>query len=142
MSTTLLRTAPHVDLEPTDTSPSVLVVDDEPEIREMIAELLIHDGLQVQMAAGGAEALAMLAEAPPPAAIVLDLMMPVVSGLHVLAAMRNREALRRVACIIVSAMPVPEHVAADPLNRILQKPFNADRLIAATHEAVRSWRRP
>lgn len=137
-----MQIPPHDEPETTKPPRTVLVVDDEPEIRDMIAELLTHHGVEVRTASGGAEALEILSGPEPPDAIILDLMMPCVSGLHVLAAMRSRGTLQRVPRVIVSAMPVPAHVAADPLNRILQKPFDAARLVEATREALRISSRP
>ncbi|MBV9173586.1 MAG: response regulator, partial [Chloroflexi bacterium] len=57
----------------------VLVVDDEPVIREVVAEALEFEGYAVETATNGAEALAKV-RAHAPQAIVLDLMMPVMDG--------------------------------------------------------------
>ena len=133
-----MHAAPHRNPEPTETPPTVLVVADEPETRDMIAELLMHHGFRVCGASGGAEAVSMLTERPPPDVVVLDVMMPCISGLHVIAMMTSRVDLGRVPRVIVSAMSIPADVAADPLNRILRKPFAADELIAATRDALGS----
>ncbi len=140
MSSIAMHLAPRLDPEPGSTPRTVLVVDDEEDIRDAIAELLQQQGLHVRTAGGGAEALSILSEGPPPDAIVLDLMMPFVSGLHVLAAMTCREELRSVPRVIVSAMPIPARLAAEPLNRFIQKPFDADRLLAEIREVLRPAR--
>ncbi len=136
MSSTGLQPAPRLDPAPTSRPRTVLVVDDDADIRDAIAELLLQQGLHVRTAGGGTEALGILGEEPPPDAIVLDLMMPLVSGLHVLAAMACREDLRRVPRVIVSAMPVPTHVSADPRIWLLPKPFDGDRLVAVIREVL------
>jgi DNA-binding response OmpR family regulator len=66
----------------------VLIVDDDPDIRDMLAFTLGGHGLPTRQAADGAEALHLLAESAP-ACVVLDLMMPGVDGFEVLARMRD-----------------------------------------------------
>jgi DNA-binding response OmpR family regulator len=65
----------------------VLVVDDEPKIRDIVRRYLQADGFEITEAADGAAALAALA-ADPPDMIVLDVMMPVLNGLEVLRRIR------------------------------------------------------
>ncbi|HEX4935984.1 MAG TPA: response regulator, partial [Gemmatimonadaceae bacterium] len=55
--------------------PTILIVDDEPNIRRMVGALLASEGYEVREAASGAEAVALAAEAEPDVALV-DLMMP------------------------------------------------------------------
>ncbi len=58
----------------------ILVVDDDREIREIIADVLSDEGYHVAQATNGAVALQLLRDEPPPSAILLDLMMPVMDG--------------------------------------------------------------
>ena len=69
--------------------PDVLIVDDEPQVREIVATYLEREGFSVRSAADGREALAELAMKRPDA-MVLDLMLPEVSGLDVLQKLRAR----------------------------------------------------
>ena len=69
-------------------APAVLVVDDDPDIRAMLA-FALGDEFDVRFASGGEEAIAVLAT-DPPAAMVLDLMMPEVDGYDVLSARLER----------------------------------------------------
>ncbi len=69
-------------------APDVLVVDDDPDIRAMLGYAL-GDEFNVRFASGGAEALEVLATCPP-AAMVLDVMMPEVDGYEVLESRRER----------------------------------------------------
>lgn len=71
-----------------EAAPAVLVVDDDPDIRAMLA-FALGDEFDVRFASGGEEAIAALA-AEPPDAMVLDLMMPEVDGYDVLTARRER----------------------------------------------------
>jgi CheY-like chemotaxis protein len=106
----------------------VLVVEDERTIREGLQELLAADGYDVIAAAGGEEALELLRAGTRPDLVVMDLMMPEVSGADLLAAMRADPALAEIPVVIVSAVggalkPVPGVVAIFP------KPWNGPRLL-------------
>ena len=59
---------------------SVLIVEDEADIRDLLRELLEYEGFQVSTASQGREALTLLENEPRPHAILLDLMMPVMNG--------------------------------------------------------------
>jgi DNA-binding response OmpR family regulator len=67
--------------------PRVLVVDDEPMVRDVLARYLAKDGFDVRLAEDGAQALDRFSEEPPDL-VVLDLMLPVVDGLEVFRRMR------------------------------------------------------
>ena len=68
---------------------TILVVDDEPDIRETVAELLRDEGYTVQTAANGAEALQAVAHQVP-AAVLLDMRMPVLDGWGFAKAIKER----------------------------------------------------
>ncbi len=70
----------------------VLVVDDEPSVREVLADYLALDGFDVMQAATGTEAVR-LAETAPPDLVILDLMLPGVDGLEVCRRLRERSAI-------------------------------------------------
>ncbi len=81
---------------------SILVVDDDPTVRELFRRLLEREGYAVQEAENGRTALARLREAPP-GVILLDLMMPDMDGFDVIAAARADEAWRTIPIIVVTA---------------------------------------
>ena len=81
----------------------VLVVDDEPTIRELVAEALREAGYWVDTAAHGAEALQLMHAGPPPHAIVLDLMMPRLDGTGFVELMRLNPRLACVPVVLVTA---------------------------------------
>jgi len=80
----------------------ILVVDDDPALRELLRRLLEREGYQVQEAENGRAALARLREAPP-GLIVLDLMMPEMDGFDFVTAVRRDEAWRTIPIIVVTA---------------------------------------
>ena len=80
----------------------VLVVDDDPEARAMLAKILKEERAEVVVASGGAEALGMIAQASPDL-VLLDLMMPGMSGFEVVARLRAQPAGASIPVMIVSA---------------------------------------
>jgi len=107
-------------------APTILVVDDDQEIREMIAEALALDGYRVISASNGKIALEQAREEPPDL-IVLDLMMPVMNGWEFLEAQREDPDLAPVPVIVDTAFPETQ---LDGAAAILQKPFDVDTLLA------------
>src|SRR5438105_5111134 len=80
----------------------VLVVDDDAGIRSIVAELLEDEGYTVDTAGDGAQALQRAREAPP-AALLLDLMMPVLDGWGFVEACRQQGICVRVPLVVISA---------------------------------------
>jgi len=97
----------------------VLVVDDEPGIRESLCELVEMAGCSALTAAHGAEALKLL-EQHRPCLIILDLLMPVMSGNEMLDVMRRQPALAAVPVLISTSAP---HLAP-PGVPVLRKPID------------------
>jgi CheY-like chemotaxis protein len=109
----------------------ILVVDDEPEIRFLISELLSDEGYTVAQAANGREALLYLHTAPiPPCLIILDLRMPVMSGWDFLQVRQQDPLLAPIPIVIVSAARTSISVSALGVQAALDKPFDTDRLLA------------
>lgn len=82
--------------------PTVLLVEDEPAQREVLGYNLEADGFRVITASNGEEALLMVAETPPDI-IVLDWMMPNVSGIEVCRQLKTRSETRSIPIIMLSA---------------------------------------
>ncbi len=80
----------------------VLVVDDEPDIVALVAYHLAKSGYTVSTAASGLEGLA-VARRDKPSIIVLDLMLPGMSGLEVMEELRNDDATARIAVLMLTA---------------------------------------
>src|SRR5262245_44193991 len=81
---------------------SVLVVDDEDQLRRLASAQLRRAGYEVTLAADGQEALARLAEATPDL-VVSDVMMPVLDGLGLLQELRAQSATRGIPVILLTA---------------------------------------
>jgi signal transduction histidine kinase len=86
---------------------SVLVIDDEAAVREVLTETLKEQGYRVEAAAGGREGIA-LARKRRPDLVVLDLMMPEVTGFDVVRALRERPATREIPVVIYTAKDLTE----------------------------------
>lgn len=82
----------------------ILVVDDEPEIREMLIETLTREGYQVASAAHGAEALEHLRRGALPGLILLDLMMPVMDGWEFLKQKKLDPLLASIPVVVMSGI--------------------------------------
>lgn len=83
----------------------VLVVEDDPDIREMMVAILESEGYAVHAACHGAEALAQLRAGYTPCLILLDLMMPVMDGWTFCREKQSDPTLATIPVIVVSAAP-------------------------------------
>jgi CheY-like chemotaxis protein len=102
----------------------LLVVEDDAVLRSELKEMLESDGYRVLLADDGQGALSVLSQLQPHL-ILLDLMMPVVSGWEVLAAIDQNPALSDVPVVVMSAYAdqAPRGVA-----HVLKKPFSLEAL--------------
>lgn len=107
---------------------TVLLVDDEYAMVEALRDVLEDEGYRVVTAANGKEAMAKLAEAMP-AIVLLDLMMPIMDGGQVLAAMRARDAWRDIPVILMSAAVRAGLALDDPRVKFVTKPFDVEDLL-------------
>lgn len=107
----------------------VLVVDDDRDTREAIGMLLEDEGIEV-VAAEAAEALEVLVGGWRPSVVVLDLVMPKVSGRTFLHRIRLDPELARIPVVLCTGSP--QLVAADDgFDAVLTKPFEPDAFFAA-----------
>jgi signal transduction histidine kinase/DNA-binding response OmpR family regulator len=110
---------------------TVLVVDDDPEVRQMIRRLLTREGLEVTEAATGRAALERLADGPP-VLILLDLVMPEMDGFQVVEALRQHPVWREIPVVVVTAKDLTAEDRArlrGGVETILQKgSFTRDEL--------------
>jgi len=108
----------------------ILVIDDDPTARELIAEQLIGEGFAVATAAGGLEGLRRARELKP-LAITLDVMMPDLDGWSVIAALRQDPQLAEIPVIMVTILDEQRRGMALGVAGYLTKPIDRERLRAA-----------
>src|SRR5574338_538220 len=87
---------------------AVLIVEDDRDIREAIAEVLQIKGYKILTAGDGEQALRILRQGPAPSIILLDLMMPTLDGLGFLAARKEKSEWRKIPVIVLTADGRPE----------------------------------
>jgi CheY-like chemotaxis protein len=106
----------------------VLIIEDDADLRDMMAQLLRLEGVTAVTAANGREALDYLRGHPPPNVILLDLMMPVMDGWEFRREQERDPALADVPVIVLSALDEAraEDIAA---SDFLKKPLDFDRLL-------------
>ena len=107
----------------------ILVVEDHVDSRDMLAQMLEMWGYSVATANGGDEALALLDAGLSPRLMLLDLMLPDISGWQVMEQLRADPRLHDLPVIVITAVgsEVLQRKAIDA-DAILQKPFNYDEL--------------
>jgi CheY-like chemotaxis protein len=114
----------------------VLIVDDELDLREMMAQLLTLEGFQAATVANGVEALNYLSGSDTPDVILLDLMMPVMDGWEFRRKQQADPKLSRVPTIVVTALTREQTQAAERARAVdlkpaafLRKPLDFDLLL-------------
>ena len=119
------------------TRPSVLLVEDDAEVRSSVAEILELEGFAVDTAIHGQQALDKLRAGAAPCVLLLDLMMPVMNGLELLEHLREEAELRTPPVIVLSANRGYE---AEDLGvaAIVRKPFDVDALVGNIARVLRN----
>ena len=118
---------------------TVLVVDDEALIAMALEAALEDAGYRVATAANGRQGLERLAKAPRPEIVLLDMMMPVMNGPAMLAAMAADPALRGIPVIVLSSLPeeaIRDRAGAGGVAAILRKPYTAEQVLDAIARAL------
>ncbi|MGH3072223.1 MAG: response regulator [Gaiellaceae bacterium] len=122
--------------EPTPDPATILVCDDDPSLRELVRAVLGARYRFVE-AADGIEALALAREIRPDL-IVLDVMLPGLSGIEVLETLRTEEPLRSIKVVVITAWSHAEIEAqVAGADRFVSKPFDPDDLSEAVEELLR-----
>ena len=111
-------------------SRQVLVVEDDPELLGSLASFLEGEGYKVECARHGLEALGRLRAGCRPDVILLDLMMPIMTGWEFRDAQRRDSELSRIPVVVVSAMNDSErHAAWLEADGYVRKPIPVETLI-------------
>ena len=111
----------------------VLIVDDDPDILQTLALCLSTEGYRVLMASNGKEALELL-KSESPAAILLDLMMPVMDGWQFVAELDRRGGRPAPLLILSADRAVQGHAIKLKANGHLAKPFDLDELLGKVEQ--------
>ncbi|MEH1796709.1 MULTISPECIES: response regulator [unclassified Nostoc] len=129
-----INSSPHIDTQESalKTQHSILVVDDNPDLRTYVSEIFRRNGYRVQTARNGYEGHNTAKEIMP-SLIVTDLMMPLVSGLEMIQLIRKEEKLKGTPIILLTAK-VDEETRIEGTEHgadaYLAKPFNDRELLA------------
>ena len=114
----------------------ILVVDDEPLVRQTLAQVLADEGYVVDVATDGTAALERIRAARPDA-ILLDLMMPGMNGRQFLQALRDDPAYRGVPVLIMTAVHgLNVNLASIGASAVVEKPFAVEDLLNKVALAV------
>jgi len=118
----------------------IIIVEDEPDTAEMFAEMMRLSGHHVLKSYGGTPAIALISHEIPDA-VVLDVMMPDLSGLEVLRYIRRDPRLEQIPVIVVSAKSLPSDIKSGldaGADVYLTKPVAFQDLNAAVRDVIRA----
>jgi CheY-like chemotaxis protein len=108
--------------------PSILIVDDEFGLAEMLRDMLREYGYQVTLAINGRLALEILREGGIDL-VLTDMMMPVMDGAELAAAIRNDDQRRHMPIIMMTSLPTAMRATGGLFNAVLRKPFTPELLL-------------
>jgi CheY-like chemotaxis protein len=116
---------------------SILVVDDDSDLRTMLCLVLSAEGYCAEGAADGVEALERMRRAGPPALTLVDLMMPRMNGEDLIRAMTEDPSLGRVPIAIISGQLTSRTLPHTPqVIARLVKPVELDELLNVVHRVA------
>ncbi len=119
---------------------TIVIVEDEPNTAEMFIEMMRLAGYQVHNSYAGAPAIALIANKKPDA-VILDIMMPDLSGLEVMKFMQRDPSLAKIPVVVVSAKTLPTDIQAGlqaGAVNYLTKPVTFSDLKQAIFDAIQS----
>ncbi len=124
--------------------PRILVIDDDPDIQELVKDLFNYAGLEYIPAMSAAAGAEILRQKPLPDCVLLDLMLPDVSGLELLRQIRSRQVFADLPIVILSALADPDNIRKGldlGADRYLTKPYLANNLTTVVFEVLKTGRR-
>jgi CheY-like chemotaxis protein len=125
------------DRKEVDTSGFVLIVDDDPDLLEVTSFVIEGEGMAVETAKNGEEALALLRTGRLPTLVLLDLMMPVMNGWELLAAVAKDPLLQGIPVVVMTA---GEHTEVPGAMEVVSKPMDLQDLLRVVERYVRGDR--
>jgi two-component system phosphate regulon response regulator PhoB len=125
------------------TKPRILVVDDDLALQRLVATLLERAEMEPVQAMNASEAAGILRTPPLPALVILDMMLPEISGIEFLKQMRSRNVYDDLPVVILSALADPAQIREGldaGADRYLTKPYLANNLIRTVQEILKTGR--
>lgn len=113
---------------PTTEAKTILIVDDDADIRAVLSEFLQDEGFSIATASNGLDALTYLHQHPAPSVILLDLMMPIMNGYQFIAARQRDERVSTIPVVVMTARGAIDPALIGAI-RVLPKPMNLDDLL-------------
>jgi CheY-like chemotaxis protein len=107
----------------------ILLVEDDSGIRDSVAECLEIEGYEVSAVANGSAALEWLSRERPPDVLIVDLVMPVMSGAELLGRVKGDPRLGAVPAVLMTAAMATAETPMPEADAVLPKPFDVDALL-------------
>jgi CheY-like chemotaxis protein len=117
------------------TVPDVLIIEDDDDLRQALADALLDGGYQVATATNGREALARLEAGLSPQLILVDLMMPIMNGWTFIEHLRSSPATSSIPAIVLTAAG-PYWGWPESARRVLHKPVGATDVLTVVREVL------
>ena len=113
---------------------TILVVDDEADVRGFLSDLLKDQGYQVRLAEDGVEAMEAIQERLPDL-ILLDLLMPKETGTNLYRKIHQKAELKNIPVIVISGLP-GRHLAVGKSVPVFDKPIDEKALLEEVKRAI------
>jgi len=116
----------------------ILLVEDHADTQAILFHLLTAAGCRVSLADNGQEALDLLDGGMRPAVVIVDLLLPRVTGRELIAVLQSDRTLREIPIVVITASPRDDvHVVADA---VFEKPLDFDRVVATVKRLAAAQR--
>jgi CheY-like chemotaxis protein len=112
----------------------ILVVDDEPDVRDYLGSFLEDEGFEIRTAENGDAAISLIEEEKPDL-ILLDLLMPEATGAGLYRRLQEKAELKDIPVIVISGM-VGKDVTVMDFVRVLDKPVDREHLLATVRDTL------
>ncbi len=114
----------------------ILIVDDDPDLRETMKDLLTFEGFKATTAGNGVEALEQVTQQEKPCLVLLDLMMPVMDGWQFLEILEKQhgQILSRLQIVVVSAVADLSALQNRYRCKVMKKPADVQSLVAIARQ--------
>ena len=119
----------------------ILVVDDDDGVQKLVSTLLQRSNMEAISAMSASEAAQLLRQTPLPDLMLLDIMLPEISGIDFLKQMRSKSVFDKLPVIILSALADPKTIRAGldaGADRYLTKPYLVNNLVKTINEVLQA----